>query len=137
MDWTGGYVTDIGYTANFFRETTPSHIGSPPVGMGRSPGRPFKPMRGLEPGFGQGFNLTLLAAANPDIAFEGFDFNPEHVAHARRLIEGANLSNIAVTESSFEEAAARRGDNDIDLIVLHGILSWVSPPALEAIVDIL
>jgi hypothetical protein len=27
-------------------------------------------------GFGNGFGLALLAAANPDVAFEGYDFNP-------------------------------------------------------------
>jgi hypothetical protein len=43
----------------------------------------------------------------------GDDFNPEHVAHARRLIEGAKLSNITVTETGFEEAAARGGENDV------------------------
>ena len=85
-----------------------------------------KPKRVLELGFGQGFGLTLLAAANPDVAFEGYDFNPEHVAHARRLIEGAGLANITVTETGFEEAAARGGDNDLDAIALHGIFSWVA-----------
>jgi hypothetical protein len=44
------------------------------------------------------------------------DFNPEHVAHARRLIEGAGLSNVSVKETGFEEAAARGGDNDVDVV---------------------
>jgi hypothetical protein len=26
MEWTGGYVADIGYTAHFYRETAPSHM---------------------------------------------------------------------------------------------------------------
>jgi predicted O-methyltransferase YrrM len=88
MDWTGDYIADIGYTANFYRETAPSHMAFTTLCIGRSPGRAFKPKRMLELGFGQGFGLTLLAAANPDIAFEGYDFNPEHVAHARRLTQG-------------------------------------------------
>ena len=105
--------------------------------IGRSPGRAFKPKRMLELGFGQGFGLTLLAAANPDIAFEGYDFNPEHVAHARRLIHGAELSNISVSECGFEQAAARGGDNDVDVVALHGIFSWVSRQAQDAIIEIL
>ena len=137
MDWTGGYVADIGYTAHFYRETAPSHMAFTTLCIGRSPGRAFKPKRMLELGFGQGFGLTLLAAANPDIAFEGHDFNPEHVAHARRLIQGAELSNISVSECGFEEAAARGGDNDVDVVALHGIFSWVSRQAQDAIVDIL
>jgi SAM-dependent methyltransferase len=137
MEWTGGYVADIGYTAHFYRETAPSHMAFAALCIGRSPGRTFKPTRMLELGFGQGFGLALLAAANPDFSFEGYDFNPEHVAHARRLIEGAKLSNITVEETGFEEAAARNGANDVDVIALHGIFSWVSRQAQDAIVDIL
>src|SRR5262245_29095753 len=136
MNWTGGYVADVAYTAGFYRETAPAHMAFAALALGRSPGRAFKPDRVLELGFGQGFGLSLLAAANPDVAFEGCDFNPEHVAHARRLIEGARLTNIVVAESGFEEAAARGGDNDLDVIVLHGIFSWVARPAQEAIVAI-
>jgi SAM-dependent methyltransferase len=137
MDWAKGYVADIGYTAGFYRETAPSHMAFAALTLGKSPGRALKPKRFLEVGFGQGFGLALLAAANPDVAFEGYDFNPEHVAHARRLIEGAELTNVAVTETSFEDAAARGGDNDLDVIALHGIFSWVTRATQDAIVSIL
>lgn len=136
MDWTGGYVSDIGYTAGFYRETASSHMAFAALSIGRSPGRALKPKRYLEIGFGQGFGLTLLAAANPDCVFEGYDFNPEHVAHARRLIEDAELTNVTVSESSFEEAAAEAGANDVDVIAIHGIFSWVSRAAQDAIVAI-
>src|SRR5215216_7735056 len=102
MDWTGGYVADIGYTAGFYRETAPSHMAFAALSIGRSPGRALRPKRVLELGFGQGLGLSLLAAANPDVAFEGIDFNPEYVAHARRLIAEAKLEIIKVSESSFE-----------------------------------
>src|SRR5262245_9889548 len=137
MSWTGGYVADIGYRAAFYRETAPRHIAFAALMLGRSPGRAFKPRRMLELGFGQGFGLALLAASNPDIAFEGYDFNPEHVAHARRLIGAAGLTNVTVSETGFEDAAARGGDNDLDVIALHGILSWVARPAQDAIVSII
>jgi SAM-dependent methyltransferase len=137
MDWAKGYVADIGYTAGFYRETAPAHMAFAALTIGKSPGRALKPQRVLEIGFGQGFGLSLLAAANPDIAFEGYDFNPEHVAHARRLIDDAQLTNIAVAETSFEDAAARGGENDLDVIALHGIFSWVARSSQDAIVSIL
>ena len=137
MDWTRGYVADIGYTVGFYREMVPSHMAFAALSIGRSPGRAMRPKRILELGFGQGFGLSLLAAANPDVTFEGNDFNPEHVAHARRLIADAKLANITVSETSFEEAAARGGADDLDVIALHGILTWVSRPAHEAIVAII
>src|SRR5215218_6368244 len=107
MDWTGGYVADIGYTAGFYRETAPSHMAFAALMLGRSPGRALQPKRVLELGFGQGFGIALLAAANPDVLFEGYDFNPEHVAHARRLAESARLGNLKVEETGFEDAAAQ------------------------------
>jgi hypothetical protein len=137
MNWTQGYVADIGYTANFYRETAPNHMAFAALSVGRSPGRAFRPNRMLELGFGQGFGLSLLAAANPDVIFEGHDFNPEHVAHARRLIASAKLDNITVTESSFEEAAERAGPDNLDVIALHGIYSWVSRGAQDAIVSVI
>ena len=136
MDWTGGYVADIGYTAGFYPETTPSHMAFAALSASRSPGRALRPERVLELGFGQGFGLALLAAANPQVKCEGYDFNPEHVAHARDLIKGAGLSNLEVSEASFEEAALRGGDNNVDAIAVHGIFSWVSHQAQDAIVTI-
>ena len=137
MDWTSGYVADIGYTAGFYRETAPSHMAFAALAVGRSPGRALNPKSMLELGFGQGFGLSLLAAANPDVAFYGYDFNPEHVANAKRLIEGAGLTNLSVSETGFEEAAARGDDSDLDIIALHGIFSWVARPIQDAIVAIL
>jgi SAM-dependent methyltransferase len=137
MNWTGGYVADIGYIAGFYRETAPSHMALIALMLGRSPGEALKPERYLELGFGQGLGIALLAAANPDVQFEGVDFNPEHVANARRLIAGARLENISVAEMSFEELAEKGGDNDTDVIALHGIFTWVSPQAQDAIIQII
>jgi SAM-dependent methyltransferase len=137
MNWTAGYVADIGYSADFFAETAPAHLAFAALSIGRSPGHALRPNRVLELGCGQGFGLALLASANPDVTFEGYDFNPEHVAHARRLIEGANLTNISVTETSFEDAAAHGGDNNLDVITLHGIFSWVGRPVQNAILAII
>lgn len=135
-DWAAGYVADIGYTSGFYRETAPAHMAFAALCAGGAPGRALAPKRVLELGFGQGFGLALLAAANPDVAFEGYDFNPEHVAHARRLIAGADLPNLTVSETGFEEAASRGGDNDCDIVTAHGILSWVARPVQDALVAI-
>jgi SAM-dependent methyltransferase len=128
--------TDPGYTAGFYRETAPSHLAFAALSMRKSPGPAANPQRMLELGFGQGFGLALLAAANPDVAFEGYDFNPDHVRHARQLIESAELANLHVSQASFEQIAAGAGRADCDAIALHGVLSWVAPETQEAIVEI-
>jgi len=58
------------------------------------------------------------------------------VAHARELIKEAGLTNLNVSEASFEEVALRGGDNNVDAIAAHGIISWVSPQAQDALVAI-
>jgi SAM-dependent methyltransferase len=136
MTTTDTYVGDIGYTAEFYPQTAPAHLAFAALCRGRSPGRAFRPQRVLELGFGQGFGLALLAAANPDVAFEGCDFNLAHVAHARGLIDDARLCNLAVSQASFEEAAAQ-GENDVDVAILHGIISWIEPAVQRAVVSIL
>jgi tRNA G46 methylase TrmB len=97
MSWSDSYGLDIGYSSGFYRETVPGHVAFAALTVGRSRGRALRPRRILELGFGQGLGLAVNAAANPDIAFEGCDFNPQHIAHARRLIEKAELGNLAKT----------------------------------------
>jgi SAM-dependent methyltransferase len=134
---TGDTITDIGYTAGFYPETAPGHMGFAALCAGRSPGLALRPRRMLELGFGQGFGLALLAAANPDMAFEGCDISGVHVAHARGLIAEAGLTNLVVSETSFEASATQGGHNDVDVVVLHGVLSWISRASQEAVVSIL
>src|ERR1043166_6797188 len=134
---TSGYVTDTSYTAGFYRETAPSHLAFAAVLGGYAPGGALHPRRVLELGFGQGFGLALLAAANPDVAFEGIDLDAANVAHAQRLFGDARLENVTRAQAGFEEAAARRDHrNDVDVAMMHGVLSWISPGAREAAIAI-
>ncbi len=137
MNSAAGYVADVDYTAGFYRETAPSHLAFAALVSGAAPGRARAPARVLDLGFGQGFGLALIAAANPDVAFEGCDVSEGHVAHARRLIDAVRLANVTLTQTSFEEAAARRGDRNLDVIVMHGILTWVSRTTQDATLAIM
>ena len=128
--------TDPGYTAGFYRETAPSHLAFAALSMRKAPGHAASPRRMLELGFGQGFGLALLAAANPDIAFEGCDFNSGSCAPCAKADRGRATSQPQCFESAFEQVAAGGGETDCDAIALHGVLSWVSPETQAAIVDI-
>lgn len=136
--WTEGYVSDIPYSLGFYRETMPAHIAFAVASIGKHPGLGLKPQRVLELGFGMGLGFIVGAAANPGTHFEGVDFNPQHVAHARGLADEAALTNVSLREASFQDLAreAHEGQQDLDLIILHGILTWVSAEAHEAIVEI-
>jgi len=132
----GGYVADVGYTAGFYPQVAPTHLAFALLAAGRLPGRALRPRRVLELGFGQGFGLALLAAANPDVMFEGCDFNRKHVAHAQGLIEESALDNLSVSALSFMEAPCG-GDRDVDIVVANGILSWIARADRDAVVAIL
>ena len=134
--WAAGYVADIGYTAGFYRETAPGHMAFAALSLGGSPGRALQPAAHARARLRARVRPCAAGRRQPDVAFEGYDFNPEHVAHARRLGAGAGLDNLTVSETGFEEAAARGGDNDCDVIAAHGILSWVARPIQDAIVAI-
>jgi SAM-dependent methyltransferase len=132
-----GPLADVAYTAGFYREMAPSHLAFAAIAAGSAPGLGLQPRRVLELGFGQGFGLALLAAANPDIAFEGYDLDVSNVAHAQRLSDHARLENVTLSRAGFEEAAALLDDrNDVDVVGMHGVLSWISPAARDAAIAI-
>jgi SAM-dependent methyltransferase len=123
--WTEGYVTEIGYTHGFHVELLPWEMAAALPDAPISPGQPFDY---CELGFGQGFSLALMAAANPQARFWGNDFNPDHVAHVRGLADAAGLTNLTVSEKGFRDYL----QDDLpsfDIIALHGVWSWVGPAA--------
>ncbi|WP_187273071.1 class I SAM-dependent methyltransferase [Methylobacterium sp. WL69] len=136
--WTEGYVADIPYALGFYRETVPAHIAFSALAVGKHPGLSLQPKRVLELGIGMGLGFIINAASSPDTEFEGVDFNPLHIAHSRGLADAAGLTNVSLREASFQDLAreAQEGQHDTDIIVLHGILTWVSADAQEAIVEV-
>ena len=126
-DWTSGYVADIDYTSDFFRELTPSHLGFCALSRGHDHGLDQPKLTYCELGCGQGFSANLLAAANPHIEFHAMDFNPAHMAGAANLARDAELDNVHFYDRSFEDFGEEPGlPKDFDVIALHGVYSWVS-----------
>ena len=135
-DWTSGYVADIDYTSDFFRELTPAHLGFCALSQGHNHGLNQAKLTYCELGCGQGFSANLLAAANPHIDFHAMDFNPAHMAGAANLAQDAELDNVHFHECSFEDFGAAPGlPQQFDVIALHGVYSWVSKEHQKHITD--
>ena len=128
--WQDGYVVDVPYTAGFYRELAPSYLHLLAVLLGvRPPVAIDEAFSYCELGCGRGLGPLLLAAANPLGRFEGYDFNAPQIARARVLAERAGLANVRFGDESFASLAARAGNDatpPFDMIVLHGVFSWVS-----------
>jgi SAM-dependent methyltransferase len=128
MDWTAGYVSDVEYTAGFYTEQAPGLLNFACILNGVEPVDTSKSFNYCELGFGRGLTVNVLAAANPQGRFYAADFNPSHVAGARQLAVSAELANLFLLESSFEQLAKGEVEDlpQFDFITLHGIYTWVT-----------
>lgn len=135
-DWTSGYVAEIDYTHDFFKEMTPANLAFAALSRGHRHGLNQSRLSYCELGCGQGFTANLLAAANPHIDFHAMDFNPAHIAGASELAAEAGLENVRFYERSFADFEQEPGlPSQFDVIALHGVMSWVSAENRKRIVD--
>ena len=128
--WQDGYVIDVPYIAGFYRELSPNHLHLLAVLLGMPPPAAVDgEFSYCELGCGRGLGPLLLAAANPLGRFYAYDFNVEQIAPTRALAERAGLRNVHFGTDSFASLAAGPGGDaapaSFDLIVLHGVWSWV------------
>lgn len=75
-----------------------------------------------------------INAATSSGSFYGTDFNPSQAAYASQVSRASGKS-LSIFDDSFEEFA-RRDLPQFDIIALHGIWSWVSGEARDAIIEI-
>ena len=139
--WDDGYVTDVAYTSNFYREITPSWLALTSLLLGHRPPDLAAPFTLRRPRLRQRLHRLIVAAACPHAEVWGFDFNPAHVEFANGLAARAGLTNVRFVETSFAdlEAASNRELRDFDMpdfdmMVSHGVLSWISPANREHLV---
>jgi SAM-dependent methyltransferase len=127
--WDDGYVTDVVYTSNFYREITPAWLAMSSLLLGHRPPDLTKPFAYADLGCGNGFTALVIAATFPHAEIWGFDFNPAHVEFARGIAAAAGLTNAHFAETAFGELAAAPAGTlpDFDMMVSHGVLSWISP----------
>lgn len=134
MTPTPASVRDVAYTHGYYRELSPTMIAAALHSQGVASPDLAAPLNYFELGMGFGVSLLANAACFPHMRFFGNDFNVEHVAYARRLAEDAGLANVELLEEGFEELLQRELP-PLDIIVMHGVYSWVSPAHRQVIAD--
>ena len=137
--WDDGYVTDVAYTTNFYREITPAWLATTCLLLGQRPPDLTRPFRYADLGCGHGFTALVVAATCPQAEVWAFDFNPAHIEWANRLAAAAGLTNVRFVEASFAELAAlpEAALPAFDFMVSHGVLSWISPENRRLMLDVI
>lgn len=134
-DWTHGYIDDLDFTTNYYREQSLAHLEYCLLLAGITPPSAVRQdIRYCELGFGRGVSLALHAATMPSIRHFGLDFSAGNVLFAESLAGAMATNNLTFREKSFEELL----DLDtgfFDVVVLRGILSWVNQENREYIVE--
>ena len=127
--WDDGYVTDVAYTSNYYREITPAWLAMTSLLLGHRPPDLAEPFHYADLGCGNGFTTLSVAASSPHADVWGFDFNPAHVEFAARVGRPCRPDQCAFRRDIIcrPGCAARRQLPDFDFMVSHGVLSWISP----------
>jgi SAM-dependent methyltransferase len=134
-EWSSGYVTDLNYTHGFYRELTPSYLAMVPLIKGQTGFDPNMPLNICELGCGQGLSANLIAAANPQVQYYATDFNPAQIVGAQTLAREAEVSNVHFFDQSFAEFLVEPSLPSFDIIMLHGIYSWIQEEHRREIVE--
>lgn len=129
------YPNDIPYPPVFHREMTPVWIDAVLRGLGQEGPDLAGAFRWCELGCGPGLNAVVTAAAHPAAHVTAIDLNAAHLARARAWAEAAGLPNLETVQAGFTELAEAPPDRfgPFDVIVTHGVLSWIAPAEREAL----
>jgi SAM-dependent methyltransferase len=137
--WDDGYVTDVTYTDNVYREMTPPWLAYTAILLGQRPPDLSRSFRYADLGCGFGMTALFVAATCPQAEVWGFDFNPAHIEVARGTAAELGLGNITFVETSFADMARLppAGLPEFDIIVSHGVLSWISAANRQCLFEVI
>ena len=142
-DWRQGYRSDIEYLHMFHTFLNPDQLLLTCVLQGMRPpadvvatGPAGRKLAYCDLGSGQGVTVNVMAARDPHGHYVGIDYNPAQIGNARSFAESAGIDNIEYIEDSFANLD-RHDLPEFDVIVMHGIISWVKPEIMERIIAFL
>jgi SAM-dependent methyltransferase len=137
-DWTGGYVADAPYRIAYQAAQTPAHLAMV-CALAGVPWGLREQMQVADLGCGRGYVANTLAAANPGWGVWGLDHSPVHIAEARHTAARAALDNAHFQEADLAalSAADLHALPPLDVVMLHGVWTWVSDGVRDGIVRLL
>lgn len=121
-----GYFCDLEYIDYFYDGLSPWYLDYLAALRGFPRLDPGGDFDYCELGCGSGLSLIIHAAANPGARFVGVDLNRDHIQRALATAKAGQVGNAAFLEEDFAHLLERDLPR-FDVIVLHGVYSWVSP----------
>ena len=137
-DWSRGYAADSTYRVAYQTAQTPSHMAMV-CALAGVRWQLRERLHVADLGCGRGYVANTLAAANPGWTVLGIDHSPAHLSEARQTAEAAALGNVRFVEAdlgAIGDAALQRIE-PLDVVMLHGLWSWVSDEVRSGIVRLL
>jgi SAM-dependent methyltransferase len=95
----------------------------------------YRRARVLELGCAGGLNLVALAEQNPGARLSGIDLSAGQIDEAAALAAASGVTNATFRQGDIMEMPVE--PESYDIILCHGVLSWVGPAVQERIFEIL
>lgn len=134
-------AADVRYVAAFQPESAPARLRLA-LAMADTWWNPPDPerMTVLDIGCGRGLSACLLAAANPGWDVIGLDLQPVHIEEAREVARQGGIDNARFIEADLAELTEANSPDllpELDVVICHGVWSWVPDPVRDGIVRML
>jgi SAM-dependent methyltransferase len=131
----GARYDDLPYSSYAYPYSAPEQLAAVAALFGM-PAPALATARILELGGASGGNLIPFALRHPQASAVGVDISGVQVEEGRKYLARLGAGNVSLIEADFLELdPASLGK--FDYIIAHGVYSWVSPEAQEAVLRII
>jgi SAM-dependent methyltransferase len=136
--WSRGYAAASHYRIAFQVAQNPGHLAMV-CAMAGVDWQPNERLRVADLGCGRGYAVNVLAAANPEWTVLGLDHNPPQLSEGMELAARAGLGNALFLEADLATLSDAELDRigALDVVMLHGVWSWVSDAVRAGVVRFL
>jgi SAM-dependent methyltransferase len=135
IDQTKARYDDLPYSSYPYLHSAPEQLAAVATLFGL-PGPEVATSRVLELGCASGGNLIPFALRHPAAKAVGLDISGVQVTKGRDYISRLGADNVVLQEADFLGVEpAKLGK--FDYIIAHGVYSWVSPEAQDAVLRII
>lgn len=118
------------YQGQARRKTHPDRLAAIATVFGARP-PDMRQARVLELGCGTGDNIAAIASSLPGSTCVGIDLSPAQVEQGRARAARAGLGNLTLVAGNVRDLDESLGQ--FDVVVAHGLLSWVPPDLHDTI----